>query len=186
VKSLLSLKNLQNLDVLRVENNCIDSLEKVPESLPELTELYLAGNRVESVESLQTKCPRLDILDVSNNRMTSLKSLIDVAAKLPELAELNCFGNPATEGMSEDEVRAFVAPSLPELAFFNDRPLNADIDDDLLGDVASASVSNPFDPLFSEFGTGEAPFFIFSFAFFLFCFVCFGVRHGCDISLCTK
>lgn len=178
VKSLLSLKNLQNLDVLRVENNCIDSLEKVPESLPELTELYLAGNRVESVESLHTRCPRLDILDVSNNRMTSLKSLIDVAAELPELAELNCLGNPATEAMSEDEVRAFVAPSLPELAFFNDRPLNADVDDDLLGDVASASVSNPFDPLFNEFGTGE--FFILVICFFFF-FVFFGIllwRHA--------
>jgi Leucine-rich repeat (LRR) protein len=47
--------------ILELSRNQIASLEALPASLPELSELYLAGNRLRSLARLSASAPALDI-----------------------------------------------------------------------------------------------------------------------------
>uniref|UniRef100_A0A061RTZ2 Leucine-rich protein n=1 Tax=Tetraselmis sp. GSL018 TaxID=582737 RepID=A0A061RTZ2_9CHLO len=122
---LTSLKGLKevasSLDILWVNDNLLESLRGIPESLPKLTELNIAGNKLTSLQPLERCCPALELLDVSRNKLASIRRLAAALSPLEELAEVKADSNPfchQPEGQAPYRERAIQA--LPRLQYLDD------------------------------------------------------------------
>lgn len=113
LESALDVKNLEKIDVLRLDNNCIASLDALPSSLPNLTELHLKHNKkLTQLPDLADKFPALELVDVN---CCPLDSVLHAVKNLQWLAELNCLDTVGFSNWNVDSAMELIAHSLPQV-----------------------------------------------------------------------
>ncbi|QDZ19200.1 L domain-containing protein [Chloropicon primus] len=123
IKSIKGIeKYARDLDIVRVEDNCISSLSNLSKRFEEATELYLSGNKFEDLVGIEN-FPVVEILDLSKNRLCDIDAL-KALSPLEELRDLKVEGNPFAMG-GQDAHRAQALDMFPCLECLDDRDVKA-------------------------------------------------------------
>ncbi|KAL5581862.1 hypothetical protein UlMin_014304 [Ulmus minor] len=124
ISTIEGLRDLTRLRILDLSYNRILRIGHGLASCSSLKELYLAGNKISDVEGLH-RLLKLAVLDLRFNKISTAKCLGQLAANYNSLQAISLEGNPAQKNVGDDQLKKFLLGLLPNLAYFNRKPIKS-------------------------------------------------------------
>ena len=138
IDDVSNLSCLVNLQVLRLTNNQISSLQPMGE-LKRLLELHIGSNQLTNLNYIRKQFPNLDYLDVTNNRISDWKHF-EYLKFCPSVRELYISGNPCVSEVTDAD-RKSLKNILPNAEIVDGKYLNAADEKSALYSKRAASAS---------------------------------------------
>ena len=120
IRSLQGLDKVSNqLDILRLDENCIANFKPFGTSFRRLTEVYLSRNKLVGLEGCSDKFACVEILDLSHNMISDVDEMARLASA-EDLRDLKVTGNPFAMADAK-HAASRVREMLPNLDCLDDR-----------------------------------------------------------------